>query len=594
MQPQTSESEDVLPVDAASAPKEIPLMVQAAGPGLPVPKPDEDAAVFYFSMGQAYSLDNDPQHAVEAYRAALVHDPKSALLRARLAAELVKMGSFAEAKLLCLEAVELDGKYIDTYLLLAGIQVAAKEYQAALKTYSDALKVDADNRDALLYYGVTLAEVGKAPEGIVQLERLVKLKDTTDGGIDRAVAYYYLAKVYEQTGKTPDAIKTLKKALERRPGFAKAAGTLADIYLDQKEEDLAIRVLEDAFKESHASELAERLAEGFLAKKEMAKAVPYLESLVEEDPSNENTRLRLSLVYWQLHWLDKARVILSDLAERYPTSSEINFYMGELEMERGHMDIALTYYARIASDYAKYEPMVARVVGIYRDKKMYVAAEDYLQAALAKRPDAVAFYPVLAALYEDQGRVGDAVLALERGQKKFPQDENILYYLGFLYDRQGKRDLGMTTMESLLRLNGDNANALNFVGYNLLDQNKDLARAEELLGRAKTLKPQDAFVLDSYGWLLYRRGKRREAMKELERAFAMKSDEGVIAEHLADIYVSLNMPQKALVVYQSAHKAGGDQEFLARVESKISNVQNSIAEAPRPKRLQGARVPASR
>lgn len=571
----------------------IPLAVQARMDSAGVPASDEDAAVFHFSMGQAYSLDNDPQKAIESYRAALVHDPKSALLRARLAAELVKMGSFAEAKLLCLESIELDPKYVDSFLLLAGIQVAAKELDGAIATYARALKIDPTNRDALLYFGVTLAEVGQVRDGIAQLERLVKMKDAADSGIDQAVAYYYLAKVYEQSGQNDQSIRALKNAIERRPGFSKAAMALADLYLTKKDEASANRVLEEAFRENHSADLAERLAETYLSRNEYEKAVVYLETLVEEEPTNENNKLRLSLVYWQLRWLDKARVILSGLAERYPASSEINFYLGELEMERKNVDGALAYYQKIQPDYAKYDQMVGRVVFAYRQQKRFKDAEDFLQNALAKRPDVVAFYPVLASLYEDQDRFADAQLALERGQRQFPNDESILYYLGFLYDRQGEKAKGLATMEKLLEVNPNNPNALNFVGYVLTERGGDLTRAHELLTRAHQLKPGDPFVLDSYGWLLYRQGKRREAMKQLEKAFALKPEEGVIAEHLADIYVSLDMPQKALAVYERARQAGGDQEFLARVEGKIANVQQSLAAAPRVRAEKG-RVPASR
>jgi tetratricopeptide (TPR) repeat protein len=592
LQASFDESEERLRTPASAKP--IPLHVQLKQDLGGVPATDEDAAVFHFSMGQAFSLDNEPQKAIESYRATLVHDPKSALVRARLAAELVKLGNFAEAKLLCLEAIELDGKYVDTFLLLAGIQVAAKEYDGALATYARALKVDSDNRDALLYYGVTLAEVGRLKEGVAQLERLVKLKDAADSGIDQAVAFYYLAKVYEQAGQGPNAEKALKSALQRRPGFPKAALSLADLYLGRNDEDAAYRTLEEAFRENHATEIAERLAEGYLQKNEFEKAVVYLETMSEEDPANENTKLRLALVYWQLKWLDKSRLVLTNLAERYPQSSEIAFYLGELEMERGNVSVALGHYQRIAPDYAKYEQMVNRVVFTYRNQKRFLDAENFLQAALAKRPDAVGFYPVLASLYEDQSKMEEAKLALERGRKSFPHDENILYYLGFLYDRLGEKEKGVATMEALLQVNPDNANALNFVGYMLTEKGGDLSRAAELLGRAHKLKPNDAFVMDSYGWLLYRQGKRREAMKQLEQAFAMKPEEGVIAEHLADIYVSLNLPQKALAVYERARHAGGDQEFLARVEQKIGNIQKSFAEAPRARAEEGSsRAPAS-
>lgn len=583
--------------DDKSKPEKISLSVQNAVSELPIPSEGEDAAVYHFTMGQAYALDNDPQRAIESYRATLIHDPNSALVRARLGAELVKIGAYSEAKTLCEEAIKLDPKYVDSYLLLAGIQVAAKEYDGAIQTYAKALKVDPTNRDALLYHGVTLAEVGRTKEGVAQLEKLVKLKDQAESSIDQGVAYYYLAKVYDQTSQKEQAIQALKASLKKRPGFAKAALALSDLYIERKDEKSAYAVMEEAFRESPGSELAERLAEFYMERNDFPKAVVYLETLVEEDPANENMKLRLSLVYWQLKWYDKARLILSGLLERYPASSEIAFYMGELELERKDFDGALLYYKKISADYAKYDQMVNRVVFLYRQQKRYGEAETFLLEAMRQRPDMVAFYPLLAALYEDQAKLPEARLALERGEKQFPADENILYYLGFLYDRIGEKEKGVATMERLLQLNPNNANALNFVGYTLVERGEALDRAKEYLERAMALKSNDAFVLDSYGWLLYRLGKGREAMKHLEKAAALKPEEGVIAEHLADVYASLNMPQKAIAAYDKAIKAGGDKEFVARVESKRENVQRALADgAPAKPKAEAAskRVPASR
>lgn len=565
--------------------------VSRRGSTLDVPVSPEDAAVFHFSLGQAYSLDNDPQRAIESYRATLVHDPKSALVRARLAAELVKTGGFAEARGLCEEAIQLEPGYVDSYLLLAGIHVAAKEYDKAVSTYNQALKVDPKNRDALLYLGVTLAEVGKVKDGVAQLEKLVKLKETSDSNIDQGVAFYYLAKIQDQAGSRDQAIKAYAQALKKRPSFAKAALALSDIYAARNDHRSANKVLEECFAEGRSADIAERLAERHLERNDYKGAVTYLETLVEEDPSNENMKLRLALVYWQVQWLDKARLLLSDLHARYPGSSEISYYLGELELERADFQGALEYYRKVSPDYAKYDQMVARVAYAYRQQNKMEAAEDFLLEAMRKRPDVVAFYPLLAAVYEDQKRVEESRLVLERGEKLFPNDENILYYLGFTLDRLGQKDKALDKMENLLALNPENANALNFVGYTLTEKNERLEDAKTYLEKAVKLKPEDAFILDSYGWLLYRTGQRQQAMKHLEKAFAAKPSEGVIAEHLADVYVALSLPMKAVQVYEQALKAGGDQEFQARVQTKLANVREMLAKAGDEPRLAPQAVP---
>ena len=572
-----TESPDQVSVGDVSPQEVVRMHTQPENFPIAVPSAKDDAAVFYFSLGQAYSLDNETGKAIEAYRATLVHDPSSPLVHARLAAELVKIGNYTEARELAQKAIQLDPKYIDSYLLLAGIQVAAKEYDAALLVYREALKRDASNRDTLLYYGITLAESGKISEAIAQFEAITKLKDSAESNIDRAVAYFYMAKVYQQANRLSDALIALEKAMKARSGFAKAALLAADIYETQGKQGEARKILAAAFKDYPEAEIAERLAEYHLKRSQFKEAVVYLETMVEEDPTNENMRLKLALVYWQIKWYEKAHITLSGLYERYPASSEIAFYLGELAYEQKNFTNAVGYYSRVDKDYPKYEAAMSRSVGIYRDDKRYKEAQAVLEDALEKRPDVTSFYPLLAALYEDVEQYSDARDILEQGHKRFKDDENILYYLGFINDRLGNRDEAIATMELLVVQNPQNANALNFIGYTLLEDGKDMERAKAYLTRAYELKPKDPFILDSYAWLLHKTGNSAQAMKLLERAHGLRPDELVIAEHLADVYVALNLPRKALTLYGKVLGLGSEAVFKEKIQHKIKNVEYVLA-----------------
>lgn len=590
-------------VDDASAPpvaEKPAVFTQERGFPIAVPSAHDDAAVFYFSLGQAYALDNDSGKAIEAYRSALVHDAGSPMIMARLAAELVKVGSFSEAKALCERAIQTDPKYIDSYLLLAGVHVAAKEYDQALALYQAALRQQPGNRDALLYYGVTLGEAGRPKEAALQLETLARMKDQADSNIDRGVTLFYLAKLLHQTGQSVKAVSALRRALQARPGFARAALYMADILEESGQPEKALAVLEDQFKESPEAEVAERLAEHYLKKNAYREAVVYLETMVEEDPSNENLRLRLALIYWQLKWTEKAHMLLSQLHEKYPTSSEITYYLGELEVERRNLDAAVGYFSQVAPDYSKFEQSVARVVQMYRDGKRYGEAAEWLKAALVKRPDLTAFYPLMASLEEDQLNLKGARKVLNEGFDRFPDDESILYYLGFVEDRLGNRDRAFELMEKILKQNPQNPNALNFVGFTLLEEGKDLKLAAVYLDRAFKIRPNDPFILDSFAWLLHRTGRTRDAMKHLEKAHALKPTEAVIAEHLGDVYLALNLPQKALMAYSRALETLTTEAGLEeRVSQKLGNLQTKLADSVKGQRKllvppkSASRVPAS-
>ena len=550
---------------------------------------DSERAVHYFSLGQAYSLNNETERAIEAYRKALVYDSESALLRARLAAELVKAGNLTEAKAHCLLAVAADPKFIDAHLLLAGIEVVSKEMNEALLTYEKVLSIDPEHRDALLYYGTTLADAGRLAAAATVLKKLVKLDDNPSSQIDKAIAWFYLAKVETQMDKFDDAAASLKQALKERPGFAKAALFLADIYLAQEKQAQSIAVLEEAFQESAHPSVAARLAAFFMSDSQFAKAVPFLETVVESDEGNVSAKVRLALVYWQIQWHGKAAALLQEIHAQYPQSNEITYYLGELELERDRPQEAFAYFQKINPDYARYEDSVGRAVASLQALKKSEPAKTFVRNAIKRKPKVVGFYTLLARLLEEESKFHHAIRVLEGSRTRIETDENALYYLGYLYDRVGDKGRGASVMTKILEKNPDNANALNYLGYSLLEDGKDLTLAEKKILRAIELKPNDPYILDSYGWLLFKQGNPEAALRQLERARELKPDEGVIIEHLADAYLKLNLKKKALVAYEEALELLNDPKDQSRVGEKIDALTSVYGDRGRE-----PRVPASK
>jgi predicted Zn-dependent protease len=90
-------------------------------------------------------------------------------------------------------------------------------------------------------------------------------------------------------------------------------------------------------------------------------------------------------------------------------------------------------------------------------------------------------------------------------------------------------------LEPLLRANPDSAAALNFAGYLLADANQRLPDAERWLRRARVVAPGDPAILDSWGWLLFRKGDVRGAIATLARAAKYAPNEPEILLHLATV-----------------------------------------------------------
>jgi tetratricopeptide (TPR) repeat protein len=216
-----------------------------------------------------------------------------------------------------------------------------------------------------------------------------------------------------------------------------------------------------------------------------------------------------------------------------------------------------------------------------------------LRRAVAEREregageDVPDLYAALADSLVRGGRADDAVAALRTAVTGRPGDEVLLYALGSAYESAGRRDAAVAQMRALLVLNPDHAEALNFVGYTLAEQGVRLEEAETLVRRALELKPRSGHMLDSLGWVLFRRGDLRRAVELLEQADALAGPDATILEHLGDAYRAASRPADAARAYSRALASVADElppqqaPRRAALERKLRDV---IASAERPGR----------
>ena len=93
--------------------------------------------------------------------------------------------------------------------------------------------------------------------------------------------------------------------------------------------------------------------------------------------------------------------------------------------------------------------------------------------------------------------------------------------------------------------------ALNYVGYTYAEKNERLEHALGLINRALLIDPDNAYYIDSRAWVFYQMEKYEDALKELKRALDIVEDR-VILEHLGDVYMKLEEPEKARAAYKKA------------------------------------------
>ncbi len=124
--------------------------------------------------------------------------------------------------------------------------------------------------------------------------------------------------------------------------------------------------------------------------------------------------------------------------------------------------------------------------------------------------------------------------ALARGLAAYPDDNGLLYARALTWERRDEIPRAEADLRKILVTDPENVPALNALGYTLADRTGRLQEALELIDRARVAEPDNAAIVDSYGWVLYRLGRKEEALVQLRRAWTLAKDPE-IAAHVGEV-----------------------------------------------------------
>jgi len=126
-------------------------------------------------------------------------------------------------------------------------------------------------------------------------------------------------------------------------------------------------------------------------------------------------------------------------------------------------------------------------------------------------------------------------------------------------------------LEQVLDEFPEDIGAQNDLGYLWADQNKHLTRALAMCQAAVRSDPDNGAYRDSLGWAHYRLGQSADAARELEKATTLTPD-GVIFDHLGDVYLQAKETEKAVTAWQKALESftkDQDSEKIQQTKAKL-------------------------
>lgn len=404
-------------------------------------------------------------------------------------------------------AVQLKPDYFPAVLQLAKLDIKDKDPKAAKKRLEDFLKIDKNNIRAMVALADVAAVQKQGQEYVRWLKKASQAKP--DAIMPRAkLIYYFLA-----NNNAADALRVANAAVKDFPDSPEALGLLGTTELAAGDNKSALR--------SYAE----------LIKKSPEKAAPYIGLAMAQARENNLVEARSSL--------EKALKLQPD----FPQALDM---LIQLDMQENKSSAALKIARQIQTLHPESPLGYEREADILTTDKQYTLAVKGYESALAKGGGSGG----LIKLHRAMLIAGDKKNADQRLQSwvtQHPQDVVVIRYAAYYYLKNNRNKDAITQYENLVKLEPDNALALNNLAnlYLHVKDSRDLATAQ----RALKLNPDNAGIQDTLGWILVEHGHLRQAEDLFRKAIATAPNAGIIHYHLA------------IALSRSGHKAEAKKEL---------------------------------
>lgn len=238
-----------------------------------------------------------------------------------------------------------------------------------------------------------------------------------------------------------------------------------------------------------------------------------------------------------------------DLLSTGANSYEALYFLGTIADRRDDKEGALRYYSRVAGgDFAL--PAQGRVARIKAEASGLEAGLRHLDEFGDGHPQyAPNVVGLKAGLATALGDPGQAAAILDAGLAQYPDSLDLRMARVFADERAGNADASIRELRQLLSERPGDATVQNALGYTLADRGRNLDEAHALVAAALVQMPDNAAVLDSMGWVLFRQGRLPEALDYLTRAGEL-GDDAEIDLHLGDVQRALGDEAAAQAAWQ--------------------------------------------
>ncbi|MEG3639953.1 tetratricopeptide repeat protein [Magnetococcus sp. PR-3] len=540
--------------DAAGAPDKIKKAVHYY---TPEERLANMTASYSFLVGHMMLRDHNWKGAETAFTSVVDSDPTALESRVMVARLAMQRSDFKKALIHARKVVDQAPNHELARSTLARILRALKRYPEAVVQYESILKQDANKSGVRLVLAQLLGRVGRAAESSAVVEELFA-HPLMGWRAELAVGRAWL-----HQKDLNQALVSFTRARDLAPEQLEPTLALGSVLQDLKKSQEAETIYRAYLEEHPGSQVVHtRLGRLLLNVDDREGALAVFTNLQKLAPSSVQAHLSSAFILLSQERFEEALEALRLAEVQQPDNPSIRYYLGQALESLKRDDEAVIEYAKVQPGQTFYPESQIRVAYLQSDLGREMEGVQIVENLHKSHPKRVDVMLALNFLQLQTDQYEKVIVTTRAGLLLDPDESRFLFNRAMAYDKLGRWKAAEADLEAYIKVNPNDAHALNYLGYTWADRNENLEDSLRLLKKAAKLAPGDGFITDSLGWVLFRMNRLDESVHTMREAVRLQPDDATIVEHLGDVLKAVGRNKEAANFWKKSLKINPDNDKL--------------------------------